>query len=165
MSQGQIERQGPGIERVRHVIHIEIVFTESSNVLAHVGAGRGGECGRDRVSVGGHGGEHLGQVGDIGEHDPIGDQAGVFELLLLLDRVAALDDRAAEGDPVEKIVVGLDLGGLGADGPPDLRIGDVAQQEERTLDLAEFAEGEAYPAFPVVGVIVESSRNSTLREF
>jgi hypothetical protein len=42
-------------------------------------------------------------------------------LLLLLDRVAALDDRAAEDDPVEEIVERLDLGGFGADDPADLR--------------------------------------------
>ena len=53
-------------------------------------------------------------------------------------------------DPIEKIIEGLDLGGFGADGPADLRIGDVAQQKERPLDPAEFAKSEAQPAFPVV---------------
>ena len=37
LSQGQIERQGPGIERVRQILHIVIVLPELSNVLAHVG--------------------------------------------------------------------------------------------------------------------------------
>jgi hypothetical protein len=34
-------------------------------------------------------------------------KTGVFELLLLLDGITALDHRAAEGDPVEEIVVGV----------------------------------------------------------
>lgn len=136
LSQGQIEWQGFGIERFRQIIHVEIVFPETSNVLAHVGAGRGGKFGRDGMSVGSHGGKHLGQVGDVGEHDPVGDQAGVFELLLLLDRIAAFDDRASEGDPIEKIVEGFDLCGFGADGPADLRIGNVTQRKELPLDPA-----------------------------
>ena len=74
----------------------------------------------------GHGGQDHGQVGDVGQHDRVGDQAGVFQLLLLLDGIAAFDHRAAEGDPVEEVVVGLDLGGFGADDAADFGAGDEA---------------------------------------
>ena len=53
------------------------------------------------------------QVGDVGQHDRIGDEAGVFELLFLLDGIAALDHRPAKRHPIEEVVIRIDLGGLG----------------------------------------------------
>jgi hypothetical protein len=50
-------------------------------------------------------------------------------LLLLLDGITALDDRSAERHPVEKIVVGFDLGGLSLNVLAGLGAGDVVQQE------------------------------------
>jgi hypothetical protein len=73
--------------------------------------------------------QDTGQVRDIGQHDRVGDEASVFELLLLLDGIAALDHRAAERHPVQEIVEGFDLGGFGADDAADLDVGKEAQQE------------------------------------
>jgi len=67
------------------------------------------------MAVRGHIGNHLSEIGDVGEHDCVGNQAGTFQLFFLLHRIAALDYRVAEADPVEGVIVGLDLGGLGAD--------------------------------------------------
>jgi len=121
-------------------------------VLAHVGAGGGDQGGRDGVAVPGHAGKDRGQVGDIGQHDRVGDEAGVLELFLLLDGIAALDHRPAKRNPVEKVIVGLDLGGFRADDAADLYAGKETQQEQRALDTTEFAEGAVEQAAAIVGV-------------
>src|SRR4051812_39364757 len=87
-----------------------------------------------------HGGQRGGHIGNVGEHDSVGDEARVFELFLLFDGIAALDDRSAKGDPVEKVVEGLDFGGLGTDCPAGLGIGDEPQQEQRALDATDFSK-------------------------
>jgi len=63
-----------------------------------VGVGAGDQSGGDGVSVRGHVRQDRGHVGDVGQHDRVGDEAGVFELFLLLDGVATPDHRAAERD-------------------------------------------------------------------
>lgn len=88
-------------------------------MLARVGTEAADQGGRDGVSVTIHCGEGSGHVGDIGQHHRVGDEARVFELFLLLDEIAALDDGSAERDPVEEVIEGLDLGSLGADRAPD----------------------------------------------
>ena len=125
-------------------------MTEAADVLACVGAQVGNQARSDWVLVLGHGRQHAGHVGDVGQHDRVGDQAGIFELLLLLDRVAALHHRAAEGDPIEEVVEGLDLGGFAADGAPDLDARHKAQQEQRTLDAPEFTESAVEQAVPTI---------------
>jgi hypothetical protein len=61
-------------------------------------------------------------------------------LLLLFDGITALDHWAAERDPIEEVVIAFDFCGLDADGTTDIHAGDEAQQEQRALDAAEFAE-------------------------
>jgi hypothetical protein len=113
-SRGGLERQWLWIERRRQVAHVKDVLPEAADVLTRVGAEATDEGGRDGVPVSVHRGERGGHVGDVGEHHRVGDQARVFELLFLLDGIAALDHWAAERDPVEEVVEGLDLRGLGA---------------------------------------------------
>jgi hypothetical protein len=93
-------------------------------MAAYIGAETGNQGGCNWVPVGGHIGKDACQVGDVGQHDGVGDQACVFQLLFLLDGVAALDHRATEGHPVQKIIVGLDLGGFSTDAPADLDAGE-----------------------------------------
>jgi hypothetical protein len=90
----------------------------------------------DGVSVVVHRDERGGQIGYVGQHHRVGDEARVFELLLLLNRIAALDDGATERNPIEEVVEGFDLGGLGANRPTDFRVGDEPQQEQCALDAA-----------------------------
>ena len=47
-------------------------------------------------------------------------------------------------------IVGLDLGGLGADDSADFGVGDVAQEKQCALHPSEFAEGSIEEAFPAV---------------
>jgi hypothetical protein len=113
------------VERWRRIAHVESVLAEAQNVPTDVGAGAGEQVGRDCVSVRGHARQDCGHIDDIGQHDRGGDQAGVFELLLLLKGIAALDHRATERNPVEELVVGFDLGGFGADDAANFGVGDV----------------------------------------
>jgi hypothetical protein len=115
-----------------------------------LGAGTGDQGGRDGGSVCGHARQDRGHIGDIGQHDRVGDEVDVSELLLLLDGIATLDHWATERNPVEELVVGLDLGGFGADDAADFCVGDVAQQEQRALDPAELAERAVEQAATVV---------------
>jgi hypothetical protein len=87
---------------------------------------------------------------DVGQHDRIGNEAGVFELLLLFDRIATLDQRAPERNPIEEVVVGLYFGGFGADDASDFGVGDVAQQKQRTFDPARLSEGAVEQASAVM---------------
>ncbi len=96
----------------------------------------------------GHAGEHVRQVDDVVQHHGVGDQVHVLHLLELLHRVAALDHRATEADPVQEVVVGLDLGGLGADALAQLGLGHEAQQEQGPHHTPQLAEGLVEPVLP-----------------
>ena len=61
------------------------------------------------------------------QHDRVSHEVHVLDLLGLLHRVPALQNWAAEPDLVEKVVVGLDLGGLCADALAKVSFGDVTQ--------------------------------------
>ena len=124
---------------------------EAADVLARVRAEAADQGGRDGVPISVHGGQRGGHVGNVGEHDSVGDEARVFELFLLFDWIAALDDRSAKGDPVEEVVEGLDFGGLGTDCPAGLGIGDEPQQEQRALDATDFSKSTVEQAAAVVG--------------
>jgi hypothetical protein len=39
---------------------------------------------------------HFSQIGDVGQHDRVSDQGGVFELLFLFDRIAALSNNGSD---------------------------------------------------------------------
>ena len=93
------------------------------------------------VAVLGHVDDNVGEIGDVGEHDRVGDKVHVLELFLLFDGIAALDDGPAEGDPVQEIVEGLDLGGFGTNTATHLGDGDVAEQEQGARDPPEFTKG------------------------
>src|SRR5215218_8562917 len=99
---GSLVRKGWRSERGLHGGHGEDVLPEAADVLARVRAEAADQGGRDGVPISVHGGQRGGHVGDVGEHDSIGDEARVFELFLLFDWIAALDDRSAKGDPVEE---------------------------------------------------------------
>src|SRR3954452_777049 len=86
---GFLERQGLRIERGRQVGHVEDVWPEAADVLARVRAEAADQGGRDGVLISVHGGQRGGHVGDVGEHDSVGDEARVFELFLLFDWIAA----------------------------------------------------------------------------
>jgi hypothetical protein len=73
----------------------------------------------------GHVGQRLGEVGNVGQHDRVGDEAGVFELLLLLDGIATLDDVA------EEAAGRGDAGQCGADGRGLKKVADARSTEER----------------------------------
>ena len=77
---------------------------------------------------------------DVVQHNDIGHQVHVLDLLLLLYRVVALQHRASEADPVEEVVVGLHLGRLRADAAAQISLGNVAQQEQRPHDPPQLAE-------------------------
>ena len=95
--------------------------SEAPDMLSNIGADASGQVGGDGLPVVCHGAEDLRQVCNVGQHYRICDKAGVFELLLLLDWITAFHHRTAEANPVEKFVVGFDLGGFGANDPTDLR--------------------------------------------
>lgn len=102
------------------------------------------------MSVCGHARHYLGQVCNIGKHNRVGEEARIFELFFLFDRIAAFDERATESNPIEKGIVGLDLGRFGADVMPSLWIGDITQQKQCALNAAELPEGEAQAVFAIV---------------
>jgi hypothetical protein len=56
------------------------------------------------MSVCGHACHYLGQVCDIGKHNRVGDEACLFELFFLFDRITTFDDRTAERNPIEKVI-------------------------------------------------------------
>ncbi len=87
--------------------HVESKPAELANLLSHIRRGGGDQFGADGMAVRGHIGDHLSEIGDVGEHDCVGDQAGIFQLFFLLHRIAALDYRAAEADPVEDAICGF----------------------------------------------------------
>jgi hypothetical protein len=101
---------GLRIERVPQVWHVEGKPAEAADMFSEIGADAGDQVGGDGMSVVCHGVEDLRQVCNVGQHYRIGDEAGVFYLLLLLDRITARDHRAAEANPVEKFVVGTSFG-------------------------------------------------------
>jgi hypothetical protein len=95
-------------------------------MLARVRAEAGDQVTGDAVSVLGHGCQNSGHISNVGQHARVGDEASIFELLLLLDRITALHHWPAEGDPIEEVVEGFDLGGFGTDGTADTRRGACA---------------------------------------
>jgi len=99
-------------------------LAKAQKMPADIGVGTGDQGERDGVPVHGHVRQDRGHIGDVAQHDGVGDEAGAFELLLLLDGIAALDHRTPERDPIEKVVVGLDFGGFGTDDASD---GSVAR--------------------------------------
>jgi len=130
--------------------HVEDVLPEAADVPACGGAEAADQGGGDGAPVVVHHDERGGQISDVGQHHRIGDEARAFELFFLLNRIAAPNDRAAERDPIEEVVEGFDLGGLGADCPVDFRVGDEPQQEQRALDAADLAERPVQQAAVVV---------------
>jgi hypothetical protein len=82
--------------------------------------------------------------------------------LLLLDRIAALHHRAAKQTQSRKSFEGLDLGGFGADGAPDLDTGYEPQQEQRALDAPEFAECPVETARSICMGSLGRTRSSTI---
>jgi hypothetical protein len=104
-SQGQLERERLGVQWHRQNIHVQDILTEASDVFTSIGAETADHAGHDGMPFRCHGRKC---------HSQVGDETDVFELLLLLDRIAAFDPWAADGNPVEEIVVSFDLGGFSA---------------------------------------------------
>jgi len=77
-------------ERARRLLHVEDVLAKTADVLAHIRAEAGNQPGSDAVAIPRHGRQNFGHIGDIGQHDRVGDEASIFELLLLLDRMRRL---------------------------------------------------------------------------
>ena len=150
-SRGGLERQRLRIERRRQVADVKNVLPEAADVLTRVGVEAADQGGRSNVPVTVHRGQGGGHVNDVGEHYRFGDEACVFELLFLFYGIAALDHGPAERDPVEGLVESLDLGGFGTDRPPDVRVGDEPQQEQRAFSAADLAKCLIEQAVPVVG--------------
>ena len=125
-------------------------MAEAEDVPADVGAGTGDQAWRNGVPVGGHVRQNCCHISDVGQHDRVGDEAGVFELLLLLDRIATLDHRTAERNPIEEVVVGLYFGGFGADDASDSGVGDVAA---RVAPIAKGRERSSWIAKKMLVIV------------
>jgi hypothetical protein len=66
------------IERWRRVSHVEIVLSEAEDVLADLGVGAGDQGVGDGVSARGHVRQDCGHFGDVGQHDHVGGEAGIY---------------------------------------------------------------------------------------
>ncbi|HTF62971.1 MAG TPA: hypothetical protein VK638_09695, partial [Edaphobacter sp.] len=99
------------IEGVGQVLHVESKPAEPANLLSHIRRGGG-----DLFWVTGWPSLAMSAITAVRSATfesmtVFATRLGVFQLLFLLDGIAALDHGSAKADTVEEIIVGLDLGG------------------------------------------------------
>lgn len=94
-----IGHKGSGYDMAQHIT------AEAEEMTAHIRAQSADESGRHYEAFRDHAVDHIREVDDILEHNGVGDETGVFDPLGLFYRIPALDDRSAEADPIQKIVL------------------------------------------------------------
>jgi hypothetical protein len=82
---------------------IENVLPKAADMLARVRAEAGDQVRGDAVPVLDHGCQNSDYISNVGQHGRVGDEVGILELLLLLNRITALDRWPAEGDPIDEV--------------------------------------------------------------